>query len=185
MTNEAISLRRVTSEDLPTLCQLSRQTFSEAFETANDPEPFQAYLDKAFSEEQLHEELKHPLSQFFFAEVNGIPVGYLKLVEDKHPKGGQSGKVLEIQRIYVKRDRLGMGVGKTLMEKALELGLAKQVEYVWLGVWEFNPKAIAFYDKWGFKPFGSQEFKMGAEIQNDILMKKDLFSVSQRSNSLR
>lgn len=175
MPRKPITIYPVLPEDLDTLCQLSRQTFSEAFEAANASEPFQAYLDQAFSKEKLQEELAHPLSQFFFAEIHGEAVGYMKLVEDKRPKGGQEGKVLEIRRIYVRQACIGMGVGKTLMEKALELAQVKQVGYVWLGVWEFNPKAIAFYEKWGFKPFGSQEFSMGPEIQNDILMKKELF----------
>ena len=175
MTNETISIRQLIPADLASLCQLSRQTFSEAFGAANDPQPFQAYLDHAFSKEQLQEELAHPFSQFFFAERDRIPLGYMKLVAGKQPNGIQGGKVLEIQRIYVRQEYRGKGVGKILMKRALEVAEHSQAEYLWLGVWELNPKAIAFYEKWGFEPVGSQEFKLGDEIQKDIVMKKDLF----------
>lgn len=176
--SQPTEIKSVTLGELKTLCHISRQTFAEAFEAANEPEPFQAYLDQAFSTEKLKKELTDRSSVFFFAMANQTAVGYLKLVEDKYPQGMGGGKVIEIQRIYVRKAYLGMGVGKMLMEKSLEVAKAKNAAYIWLGVWEFNPKAIAFYEKWGFKSFGNQAFKMGAEIQNDLLMKKELFPPS-------
>ena len=173
-----IHIRPVIQEDLEVLSQLSRQTFIEAFAEANEPEPFQAYLDQAFSEETLQVELGDPSSQFFFALEGKTPIGYLKLVRDKQPSGIPLGKALEIQRIYVRESHLGRRVGKRLMEKALEEAQRLEVNTVWLGVWEHNPKAIGFYEKWGFEVFSSQSFQMGSEIQNDLLMRKELVNFS-------
>ena len=102
-----IHIRPVIQEDLEVLSQLSRQTFIEAFAEANEPEPFQAYLDQAFSEETLQVELGDPSSQFFFALKGKTPIGYLKLVRDKQPSGIPLGKALEIQRIYVRESHFG------------------------------------------------------------------------------
>ena len=81
---------------------------------------------------------------------------------------------IEIERIYVRKEYLGKKVGGLLMKKCLELAQQKGYTLVWLGVWEHNAKAIAFYEKWGFEKFGSHAFLLGNDLQTDWLMKKNL-----------
>jgi ribosomal protein S18 acetylase RimI-like enzyme len=81
---------------------------------------------------------------------------------------------LEIERLYMHRDFQGLGLGSALMQKALDVARARGKKYVWLGVWEGNNKARAFYHKHGFYPFGSHPFVMGDDRQTDLLMRKDL-----------
>jgi ribosomal protein S18 acetylase RimI-like enzyme len=50
----------------------------------------------------------------------------------------------------------------------------KQHTYIWLGVWEHNPKAISFYEKNGFTVFGQKVFQMGEDQQRDFMMKRQL-----------
>ncbi|MDQ2855211.1 MAG: GNAT family N-acetyltransferase, partial [Acidobacteriota bacterium] len=45
---------------------------------------------------------------------------------------------------------------------------------LWLGVWEHNGRARAFYRKWKFVEFGEHIFQLGEDPQNDILMARDL-----------
>jgi ribosomal protein S18 acetylase RimI-like enzyme len=41
---------------------------------------------------------------------------------------------------------------------------------LWLGVWERNPRAIAFYTKCGFVDVGAHAFFFGTEEQSDRVM---------------
>ncbi|MCB0820060.1 MAG: GNAT family N-acetyltransferase, partial [Bacteroidetes bacterium] len=81
---------------------------------------------------------------------------------------------LEIERVYVLKEFHGMHVGRKLLEKAIELANSQNSEFVWLGVWEKNHKAIRFYEKNGFKPFDKHIFRLGEDEQTDIMMKLDL-----------
>ena len=82
------------------------------------------------------------------------------------------------------RSWLGLGPPRlpvVLQTEAAECGLAclamaarDDYPVVWLDVWEKNPRAIAFYEKWGFKIVGEQSFQLGADLQHDWLMSRSL-----------
>ena len=69
-----------------------------------------------------------------------------------------------------------MGIGKILLDKAIELALDRKKDYIWLGVWEKNEKALAFYKKNNFIKISQHSFFMGDDEQLDYIMKKDLKS---------
>lgn len=81
---------------------------------------------------------------------------------------------LELERIYVRKQFKGRGLGRQLIEKTLILAEEKDCRFVWLGVWERNEAALEFYKKMGFAIFGNHSFRMGEELQNDFVLKKDL-----------
>ena len=81
---------------------------------------------------------------------------------------------MEIERIYTLSEYFGKNVGKILLDKAFESARKKKVKFVWLGVWEKNPRAIRFYEKNGFVRFGNHSFKFGNDTHTDILMKLEL-----------
>lgn len=171
---ENIKVRRVTPGDIPLLSQIGLSTFSESFSTGNTEENMREYLEKRFSHEQLAEEVTNQNSEFYFAE-NGLKVvGYLKLNTGASQTELCDDDALEIERIYVLKQFHGKGVGRLLyrlaVERAQELGL----NYVWLGVWEENQKAISFYKKNGFVAFDKHIFKLGDDEQTDIMMKLEL-----------
>ena len=170
----AIHIQVLSKGDFSLLSHLSRQSFQEAFEKDNDPDYFQQYLDRAFSPSQMKGELEDPNSFFFVARERGIAAGYVKLVKDKHPISFPMQRATELQRIYVLNRYQGKKIGKMLMEKALDVARSIPSELIWLGVWEHNPRAIKFYQSFGFVEFGTHGFPMGPEIQTDILMKKIL-----------
>ncbi|MFM7079147.1 MAG: GNAT family N-acetyltransferase [Bacteroidota bacterium] len=173
-TPPAFSLRSVSMSDIQALQNLSRKTFAETFASDNSEENMVKYLEEAFSIEKLSEELENPDSIFYFAIVDKNPVGYLKVNKADAQTELKENKSVEIERIYVLREYHGKEVGKKLCDKAIELSIAEGAEYVWLGVWERNTRAIRFYEKNGFTPFDKHIFKLGDEDQTDILMKRIL-----------
>ena len=169
-----MKIRKINIDDLETLRNLSIQTFKETFEEVNTEEDMQKYLDENLSIEKLKTELENPNSEFYFAENNNEILGYLKL----NFKDAQTEKLeenhFEIERIYVLKAFLGQKIGQILFDKAIEIGREKNLEYVWLGVWEENHRAIRFYGKNGFEIFGKHDFVLGEDVQTDLLMKLNL-----------
>lgn len=134
----------------------------------------QKYLDEGFSFEKLSRELKDPNAKFFFAVLDEEIIGYLKLNFGDSQTELKDNKALEIERIYVSKEFHGKSVGQLLYDKAIEVAKHKNADYVWLGVWEENPRAISFYKKNGFVEFDKHIFKLGNDEQIDIMMKLHL-----------
>jgi diamine N-acetyltransferase len=173
--NEKIKIRKGFQCDLLTLQRIGQATFSETFADANTEENMRKYLDEGFSIEKLTEELSNPNSQFYFAELNNKTIGYLKLNIGSSQTELKDNKALEIERIYVLKEFQGKKVGQMLYDKAIQIAVNSKVEYVWLGVWEKNPKAISFYKKNGFTEFDKHIFRLGDDEQTDLMMKLTTF----------
>lgn len=171
MHNNSIQLVRITSEDITLLHALSRQTFSETFSPVNTPENMQYYLDTSLTVERLQDEINNPDSIFYFSMRGDKAVGYVKVNFGQAQTELQDHKGMEIERIYVLKEFHGEKIGQLLFNKALEVARDKKVEYVWLGVWEKNHKAIGFYEKNGFVQFGAHAFRLGTDEQIDLMMK--------------
>lgn len=169
-----VKLKRCTLEDLQTLQQISIYTFNETFKEQNSPENMSAYLEKAFNMEQLESELSNPSSQFFLVYYDDEVAGYLK-VNTKDAQTEEMGQdSIEIERIYVKNNFQKLGLGKYMLNMAIEMAVESGKEKVWLGVWEKNENAIPFYKKLGFVQTGEHSFYMGDEEQIDLIMTKRL-----------
>jgi ribosomal protein S18 acetylase RimI-like enzyme len=171
---ETLEIVRVRIDDLEGLQTIGRNTFKETFSGDNSEESMAKYLEEGFSSEKLLAELNNEGSQFYFAKIGGNIIGYLKLNTGGAQTELKEAQGLEIERIYVLQQYHGMKVGQVLYEKAIEVSRAMNLEYVWLGVWEENPRAINFYRKNGFVAFDKHVFKLGEEEQTDIMMKKAL-----------
>ena len=167
--------------DLARLQHIGRQTFFETFAPSNSAANMDAYLATGFAAEKLATELQEPHSAFYFAEQEGRVIGYLKVNTGTAQTEQHSAKAFEIERIYVLQEFHGQRVGQVLYEHALALAQQAQAEYLWLGVWEENPRAIRFYQKNGFVAFDKHVFKLGDDEQTDILMKLPLPSSHQRT----
>ena len=171
---EDIEIKRVALSDIRRLQEVGRQTFFETFSAGNTEENMKKYLEEGFTEEKLNNELTNPDPEFYFAETNGKVIGYLKLNFGQSQTELQDDKALEIERIYVLKHFHGKKVGQLLYRKAMEIATQMNAEYVWLGVWEENPRAINFYKKNGFVEFDNHIFKLGSDEQTDIMMKLQL-----------
>ena len=166
-----INIKVVTGNEVLKLQEISRQTFSETFSSSNTKENMDKYLEEGFSLTKLSEELTDPNAEFYFALNNNNIIGYLKLNFGNAQTELKDGKAMEIERIYVLKQYHGKNVGQILFEKAIAIATLQHCEYVWLGVWEENPRAINFYKKNGFVEFDKHLFKLGDDDQTDIMMK--------------
>lgn len=169
-----IYIIQINHTDIKALQEIGRQTFAETFAESNSPENMIKYLEEAYADEKLNEELNNPNSVFYFAKAGNQVIGYLKLNFGSSQTELKDNKSLEIERIYVAKEFHGKKVGQLLYDKAIEVAKDKQVNYVWLGVWEENKRAIQFYIKNGFVEFDKHIFVLGNDAQTDIMMKKQL-----------
>jgi diamine N-acetyltransferase len=166
-----ISIEKVTLDKIDQLQRIGRQTFYETFSAGNTEENMKKYLDEGFSIKKLTDELNNQNAEFYFATLDNNVIGYLKLNFGQSQTELKDDKALEIERIYVLREFYGQSVGQLLYDKAIQIARQKNADYVWLGVWEENPRAISFYKKNGFVEFDKHIFKLGNDEQTDIMMK--------------
>ena len=173
-SKSALQLSEADFADLAPLLDLAQTSFVQAFTEGNKPENVQAYLSQAFTSLQLENEWRNPASTFLLASLEGKLVGYTKVNLAAAQTDVQDAESLEVARLYTLEEVWGRGVGQFLLDAALDFAKEKGKTFVWLGVWEHNARAIRFYEKNGFKAFGSHPFPFGDEIQNDWLMRVEL-----------
>jgi diamine N-acetyltransferase len=161
-------------DDVETLRQVAYETYDQTFRPLNTTRTIEKYLEEAFNREKLLEELSNPKSNFFFLYADEELSGYLKVNEAPAQSDLNDPDSLELERIYVRKESQGKGLGKVLITYAIQIAGERAKQYVWLGVWERNINAIAFYKKMGFTVAGTHTFRMGDEIQQDLIMKKVL-----------
>lgn len=169
-----LNIKKCTLEDLRKLQEISYETFNETFKHQNSPENMNAYLERAFNLKQLERELSNIFSLFFFVYFNNEVAGYLKVNTNDAQSEEMGDESLEIERIYIRNKFQKHGLGKYLLNKAMEIAVERKKNKIWLGVWEKNENAIAFYIKNGFVQTGAHYFYMGDEEQVDFIMTKML-----------
>lgn len=169
-----INIKKCTFEDRGLLQKISVETFNETFKNQNSPENMKAYLEKAFNLKQLEKELSNISSEFYFIYSNEEIAGYLKLNTNEVQTEIMGNDSLEIERIYIRGKFHKQGLGKYLINKAIEIAIERNKEKIWLGVWEKNESAITFYKKMDFVQTGAHSFYMGDEEQIDFIMTKTL-----------
>ena len=167
-------IKPIGIQELAQLQAIGRQTFAETFSESNSAQNMAKYLEEAYSHEKLSAELKDPNSLFYFAMYENEVIGYLKLNFGASQTELKDNTALEIERIYVAKAFHGKKIGQLLYDKAFEVAKEKKVEYIWLGVWEENQRAIQFYTKNGFVAFDKHIFVLGEDAQTDIMMKLEL-----------
>ena len=167
-------IRRGTADDADLLAELGARTFSETFAANNTPEDMTAYLAFSFSLKKQAEELADPSSLFLIAEADGVALGYAMLRSGDVEDGVTGEKPIELVRLYVSRESLGSGLGAALMQACIGEAKKRGHQTLWLGVWEHNTRARAFYRKWNFREVGTHVFQLGDDPQTDILMQRSI-----------
>ena len=168
---DGIEIRKVLLSGIDALQSISRQTFSETFADLNTESDMRKYLSENLSIDTLTNELLVPDSEFYLTLFEQKVIGYLKLNFGKAQTELKDQNALEIERIYVLKEFHGKKVGQMLYDFALQIAARIKADYVWLGVWEKNFRAISFYRKNGFVEFGKHSFILGNDEQTDIMMK--------------
>ena len=170
----AFRIRRATLDDCAHLAEIGRETFADSFGADNTPEDMAAYLSGAFGAERQRVELAEPDSAFLLLEAGGTTAGYARIRRVPAPASVPYHRPMEIVRFYARKAWIGKGVGARLMQACLDAARDEGCDGTWLAVWDRNARAIAFYEKCGFRRVGTQSFRLGADLQRDLVMARAL-----------
>ena len=167
-------IRLAARADLPALTELAARTFYDAFAPTNTPENMEAYMSNAFTVKQFTDEWEDPRATFYLAECSERLAGYAKLYRSEPPACVNESNAIELSRLYVASEFIGAGIGPALMQHCLDEARRQNYQAMFLGVWEHNPRAQAFYRKWSFARVGEHVFPMGDDPQIDWWMARAL-----------
>lgn len=169
-----LTIEQVQPDQIDELVALSRETFQATFEDSNTEENMQKFLDDHYNHDRLLRELETPGSFFYFVYEDGQLAGYLKLNVNTAQSERVDDNGLEVERIYLKKDFQGRGIGSRLLDHAEAQARKWHKHAIWLGVWEHNEKAKDIYAHKGYQKIGQHEFVVGDDHQIDYLFKKNL-----------
>lgn len=171
-----MSIKKISNstEDIKALQAIAKQTFTETFGSQNTAEDLAKFLSEEYDFDKLKAEVENPESFYYFYYFEDELAGYLKLNVGAAQTESDYPETLEIQRIYVLQKYQGKRIGLAMMQQALAVAKKLKKPQVWLGVWENNLKAQAFYQKSGFKKVGSHDFILGDDKQTDYILLKTL-----------
>ncbi|CIV74579.1 acetyltransferase%2C GNAT family [Streptococcus pneumoniae] len=167
-------IRKVEMADVEVLAKIAKQTFRETFAYDNTEEQLQEYFEEAYSLKTLSTELGNPDSETSIEEFSSYLNFFLKVNWGSAQTERELEDAFEIQRLYVLQKFQGFGLGKQLFEFALELATKNSFSWAWLGVWEHNTKAQAFYNRYGFEKFSQHHFMVDQKVDTDWLLRKKL-----------
>lgn len=174
-TRGPYTLRPATTDDADDLAVLATRLFRDAFGSQNTPEDIALYLAESFSGTLQAEEIVDPLMHTVVAcDERGTMIGYAQLREQPPDVPLNAEKPIELARIYVDGPWHGRGVAAALVDAMDAEARRRKGDVLWLGVWEHNPRALAFYRKCGFALAGEQSFVVGTDVQRDLVMTRPL-----------
>lgn len=165
-----VAIRRAAAADAVPLAALAESTFRETFAAENSLQDMDLHCAQNFGAEIQGREIVDPQSITFLAEVDDTLVGFAQLRLAQSSSHISGTRPCELHRIYVSGQWHGRGVAQKLMRAVVEAAAREDSDCVWLGVWERNPKAIAFYRKRGFRVVGDHTFMLGRDQQRDLIL---------------
>lgn len=167
-------IRRGVLGDAAALAEIGERTFVETFAAVNRAEDMAAFLPRTYGETHQRRELEDPRIVTLIVECEGVIAGFAQLRRGEAPECVPAVDPIEIQRFYVDRAWHGRGIAQSLMRECENVARSAGAATIWLGVWEHNARAIAFYAKCGFRVVGSQPFLLGSDLQTDRIMVRGL-----------
>lgn len=169
-----ITIREGQPTDARDLAEIASRTFRETFAEDNRPEDLEHHLTTAYGPEQQLSELTRPDMVTLLGEVDGRLVAYAQLRMGTAPDCVRGDSPVELWRFYVSREWHGRGVAQQLMKSVEAEACRRGGRTLWLGVWERNQRALAYYRKTGFADVGSHVFMLGTDPQTDRIMVRPL-----------
>jgi ribosomal protein S18 acetylase RimI-like enzyme len=169
----SILIRRAVPADAAMLADLAARTFHDTFAAANSAQDMAQHLAASYSPSIQLAEINAPHIRTLIAERDGVAIAYAQLRSGKPPDCVRVAAPIELWRLYVDKPALGRGTSQFLMAAIFEDARTVGASAIWLGVWEHNPRALAFYRKYGFREVGSHVFQLGSDPQTDLIMLLD------------
>ncbi len=174
----ALLIRHATAADVDVLCRLGATTFRETYRDISDPREVDEYADEHFTPAQVEAWLRRPEARTLLASMASVPVGYAHVCRAKVPDCVADRQAIQLSRLYLLASAQGRGVGSALMDAALVEIAALGGHTVWLGAYDRNVKALAFYASRGFARVGTHEFEFGGQIHADPVLTRALAAVA-------
>ena len=163
-------IRPATLDDIDVLCRLGATTFRETYRAISDPREVDEYADENFTADKVEAWFLRPCARTLLAFVGAAPVGYAHVRNARVPACVADRKAVELSRLYLLASAQGGGVGSALIAAALDAAVAMGGKTVWLGAYDRNVKALAFYARRGFVQVGTHEFEFGGRIHADPVL---------------
>ena len=160
-------IRHATAADASPLAEFGARTFQQTFGAVNRAEDMAQYLERTYGETLQSREIADPRIITLLVEENQQLIGFAQMKIE-------SAEKIELARFYVDPDRHGHGIAQRLMSASIDEAKRRGASTIWLGVWERNDRAIAFYKKSGFRDTGSHPFLVGSDLQTDRVMEREL-----------
>jgi len=175
----AHNIQRCSLAQASELRHLAITTYDETFSDTNSEALLNAYFEASLNLQKISAQLQEQNAEFYFIysasdKEKKEPAGFLKLNIGNAQTDIMDPEALEIEKIYLLKKFTAQGLGKELIKFAIKRAQQQNKTYLWLGVWEHNFSALAFYKKMGFTQFSTHGFDMGGDIQTDLLLKKQL-----------
>jgi ribosomal protein S18 acetylase RimI-like enzyme len=174
----SITIRAGVATDAAVLAELAARTFRETFAADNRPEDMALHTAQAYGTSQQKRELDDPEVSTLLVEVDGELAGYAQLRSGVAPACVTGEAPVELWRFYIARQWHGRGVAQALMRRVESDAYRRGGRTLWLGVWERNERAKAFYNKNGFTDVGSHTFMVGTDPQTDRIMVRPVSAVA-------
>jgi ribosomal protein S18 acetylase RimI-like enzyme len=172
MLPDHLVIRRAIDADALALSTFGRRVFTATFEAENDPADLAAYLDGAYTVAHQLADIADPSIDTLLLEIDGALAAFAQVRVSEVPACVGAPAALELARFYVDHAWHGRGVAARLMAAVETAARARGAEALWLGVWERNLRAQAFYTREGYTVVGSHTFLLGSDPQRDLIMEK-------------
>jgi ribosomal protein S18 acetylase RimI-like enzyme len=160
--------------DAMALAELAARTFRETFAADTRPDDMELHVAETYGVSQQEQELLDPDITTLLADVDGELAGYAQLRSGTTPSCVTDDAPLELWRFYVAQPWQGRGAAQALMQRVEEEASRRGARTLWLGVWENNERAKAFYRKNGFSDAGSHVYMVGTDAQTDRIFVRSL-----------
>ncbi|HSC06290.1 MAG TPA: GNAT family N-acetyltransferase [Steroidobacteraceae bacterium] len=169
-----ITVRSARPDDATRLAAFAARTFREAYAAQMPWDDVKAYCESSYNADRQAAEIADRTVATLLAEVDATLAGFVQLRSGEAPPCVEAQRSIELWRLYVDARWQGRGVAQALMSRAEETAKSRDAALLWLGVWERNARAQAFYGKCGFSKVGTLPFTLGRELQTDLVMVRAL-----------
>nr|MBK9651744.1 GNAT family N-acetyltransferase [Bacteroidota bacterium] len=170
MNEQNLSIKWATHGDAKLICDLGARFFIEAYHEEKAMDDLLLYCQKAFVQADIEADIKEGKAFYAICKLDERDCGYIKLRSDRTLESLPKLQCIELERIYVGRDYWRHHIGKFLMDEVVSFGRKNNFEYLWLGVWQLNHRANAFYKNYGFEIIGTKKFYVGTEENDDYVL---------------
>ncbi len=169
--SDQIVIQKAELKDSGSIAALGRKTFLAAHEGSTPVEDMDRYLNEKFSVATVESELSDPKNIFYTLQSGDDLAGYSKIIYNATisllPENNNACK---LERLYISENYYGKKLGYKLFDFNKNLCIENQQSGIWLTVWVENERAIAFYDRVGFRIIGEILFTVGTQKSPNYVM---------------